>query len=159
MDEHAPSATPGFELGNLLLIVVGAHLRAEVADRPLAYRLSQRVKKWLKAHDDRMNVSLMPVVCSDIWYVNQRDLQSLPTVSVGGPEVNALSAYFANKLPTAWVRDNHMLVQLDPEYVDLRVCVWGADHRLTVAAVDVFCEQYLEGYLRAVATQVEPTEG
>lgn len=49
-----------------------------------------------------------------------------------------------------------MIIQLDPEFVDLRVCVWGMNHELTIAALDHFVAKYLDGYLRAVATQVEP---
>ncbi|NJL31506.1 MAG: hypothetical protein HC898_07695 [Phycisphaerales bacterium] len=144
------------ELSNLLLIVVGAHLRAEIADRPLAYRLSDTIANWLGRRSPKLNVRFAPVVCSDIWYMNQAQLQRRPTISVGGPGSTALSAYYAQKLSPAVVSDNQMIIQLDPEYVDLRVCVWGMNHQLTVAAMDHFVQQYLDGYLRAVATQVEP---
>lgn len=147
------------DVSHLLLIVVGAHLRAEMADRPIAYRLRTRINQWIRRHEEDMNVSPVPVVCSDIWYVNQQALQQRPTISIGGPGVNALSAYFSNKLSPALVHDNHMVIQLDPEFVDLRVCVWGMDHAQTVEAVDVFAQKYFDGYLRAVATQVEPHEG
>ena len=158
MVEETPEVDAGVGVSNLLLIVVGAHLRAEVADRPLAYRLCDRIETWLEEHAPDMNVRLAPVVCSDIWYVNQQPLQKRPTVSLGGPGVNALSAYYANKLSSALVHDNQMVIQLDPEYVDLRVCVWGMDHEQTVHALDVFDAKYLDGYLRAAVTQVEPQE-
>ena len=77
-------------------------------------------------------------------------------LSVGGPGVNALSAYYAQKVPAAVLRENKMIVQLDPEFVDLRVCIWGVNHRLTVEAMDLFIDRYLDDYLRAIATQVEP---
>ncbi|MEE9211689.1 MAG: hypothetical protein V3U29_03450 [Phycisphaeraceae bacterium] len=109
------------ETTDLLLIVVGAHLRAEVADRPLAYRLRQHIADWLRAQDASLNIRLGPIVCSDVWYLNQETLQQLPTISLGGSGVNALSAYYAQKLASAMVRDNQMVIQLDPEYVDLRV--------------------------------------
>ena len=82
-----------------MLIVVGAHLRAEVADRPLAYRLRERIHAWLEKFGTGMNVPIMPVVCTDIWYMNQEPLQNRPTISLGGPGVNALSAYYGQKLP------------------------------------------------------------
>jgi hypothetical protein len=150
---------PETEPAHLLLIVVGAHLRAEVGDRPLAYRLAEHIHQWLRRQRGQLNVPLAPVVCSDIWYMNQEALQKQPTISVGGPGVNALSAFFSQKLKSGFVRENEILIQLDPEFVDLRVCVWGMDHQLTVQAVDLFMEKYLDGYLRAVATQVEPQEG
>jgi len=158
MIEETPEVHAGVDVSKLLLIVVGAHLRAEMADRPLAYRLSDRIEDWLEEHALDMNIRLTPVVCSDIWYVNQQALQNRPTVSLGGPGVNALSAYYANKLSSALVHDNQMVIQLDPEYVDLRVCVWGMDHEQTVHALDMFDAKYLDGYLRAAVTQVEPQE-
>ena len=141
---------------HMLLIVVGAHMRAEVADRPLAYGLRQRIHEWFDQRAGEINVAVRCVVCSDIWYVNQPDLARHPTISLGGPGVNALSAYFAQKLARAFVRDNQMIIQLDPEFVDLRVCIWGMNHELTVEALELFNHRYLEGYLRAVVTQVEP---
>ena len=141
---------------NTLLIVVGAHLRAEVADRPLGYELQQRVNEWLEEHQEQMNVSIDVIVCSDIWYLNNEQLQQCPTISIGGPGVNALSAYFAQNLKHDTGQEQQVLIQIDPEYTDLRVCIWGTNHELTVKGLDLFNRQYLEGYLRAVVTQVEP---
>jgi len=146
------------EIENLLLIVVGAHLRAEVGDRPLAYQLCDRIGNWIDQNESTLNVEFVPVVCCDILYVNQPPLQARPTISVGGPGVNALRAYWwsQDKLTPALVSDDRYVVQLDPEFVDLRACVWGMDHELTVEVIELFCERYLDGYLKAVATQVEP---
>ena len=141
---------------NTLLIVVGAHLRAEVADRPLGYELQQRVNEWLEEHQEQMNVSIDVIVCSDIWYLNNEQLQQCPTISIGGPGVNALSAYFAQNLKHDTGQEQQVLIQIDPEYTDLRVCIWGTNHELTVKGLDLFNRQYLDGYLRAVVTQVEP---
>jgi hypothetical protein len=141
---------------HLLLIVTGAHLRAEMADRPLAYALQQGVVRWLDTHRESLSIEIVPVVCCDIWFINQEQLHARPTICVGGPGVNALSAFMAQKLKVAYVRDERLMVQLDPEFVDLRACVWGMDHETTVEAVQIFTERYLDGYLRAVATQIEP---
>lgn len=143
---------------SLLLIVVGSHLRAEVADRPLAYRLRERIGAWLEKFAAEVDPPVLPVVCGDIWYVNQEALQHRPTISLGGPGVNALSAYFNDKLPSGVVRDEQMVIQLDPEFVDLRVAIWGMNHQQTVDALELFVRDYMDGYLRAVATQVEPKE-
>lgn len=158
MADESQSPSPA-GAGNLILIVVGAHLRAEVADRPLAYRLRERVEAWLEKFGQHLNLPLVPIVCSDIWYLNQDELQRRPTISLGGPGVNALSAYYGDKLASAMIREKQMIIQLDPEFVDLRVCIWGMNHEYTVEAMDHFIRQYLDGYLRAVATQVEPQEG
>ena len=157
MDEKSP--TENLDAGRLLLIVVGAHLRAEVGDRPLAYRLAEAMRQWIDRQEGVLGIPLVPVVCCDIWYLNQETLQRWPTVSLGGPGVNALSAYFAQKLSPALMADDQLVIQLDPEFVDLRVCVWGRDHQRTVQATNHFIDTYLDKYLRAVATQVEPREG
>ncbi len=148
----------GDEHTHLLLLVVGSHLRAEEADRPLAYQLREHIRHWLKEHADVLNESIEPVVCSDIWYLNNERLQRRPTVCIGGPGVNALSAFFAQHLPQESNFDRQVVIQIDPDFTDLRVCLWGSDNELTKKGLDVFVNQYLDGYLRAVATQVEPKE-
>lgn len=145
-------------LDSLLLIVVGTHLRAEEADRPLAYRLLRRIERWLDRHADVLEGTIQPIVCSDVWYLNNEDLQQRPTISIGGPGVNALSAFFAQHLPEDADSERQVLIQIDPDFTDLRVCIWGTDHRLTVKGMELFFRQYLDNYLRAVATQVEPKE-
>ena len=157
MSEHHP-ARPDLSTANLLVIVVGAHLRAETADRPLAYRLRERINAWVEKHAATLDSKPYPIVCCDIWYMNQDDLMKRPTISIGGAGVNALTAYFVEKLPAAVARENQVFVQLDTEYVDLRVCIWGSNHELTVDALEHFDREYLDGYLRAVITQVEPQE-
>ena len=156
MADSSPEFDTSDDPANLLLIVVGAHLRAEMADRPLAYRLCERVRAWMEKFGSTIDPPVLPLVCSDIWYINDQDLQSRPTISIGGPGVNALSAYYHDKLKTAMARDDEYLIQLDAEYVDLRASIWGRNHDMTVEALDSFVSQYLDGYLRAVATQVEP---
>lgn len=159
MSEHPPIHRPDADAAaGLLLIVVGSHLRAEVADRPLAYRLRERIAAWLEKFAVDVDPPVLPVVCGDIWYVNQESLQHRPTISLGGPGVNALAAYFNDKLPSGVVRDEKMVIQLDPDYVDLRVSIWGMNHDLTVDALELFVRQYMSDYLKAVATQVEPME-
>ena len=156
MADHESEQGLALDTSSLLLIVVGAHLRAEIADRPLAYRLQERIQHWLESHRCDLGVEIQPVVCSDVWYVNQPALQRRPTISLGGPGVNALSAYYAQKLAAALIHDDQMMIQLDPEFVDLRASAWGVDHEKTVRVLDLFMSKYLDGYLRAVATQVEP---
>ena len=158
MAEDSSETQPTADPANLLLIVVGAHLRAEMADRPLAYRLSERIRAWLEKFGTTINPPVVPLVCSDIWFINDEDLQGRPVISLGGPGVNALSAHFHDKLNTAMAHDEEYLIQLDPEFVDLRASVWGRDHETTVDALEYFVSHYLDGYLRAVATQVEPKE-
>lgn len=146
------------DVSDAVLIVVGSHLRAETADRPLAYALVEEIRQWVQRHEKGLQAAIEPIVCSDIWYVNQQRLQSRPTVSLGGPGVNALTAYFAQKLDPSVLANEKMIIQLDPEFVDLRVCIWGMNHKWTEKALRLFSEHYLDTFLRAVATQVEPDE-
>ena len=131
----------------LLLIVVGAHLEAERADRPLGYRVQDDVLHWQQKTPEA--VPLAPMVCTDLWYLNASELMLRPTISVGRPEHNAVSAYFANRLPTALVIDRSLQVQLDPEFVTLQACVWGVDEPATRSGVDLFVQRYLDEFLRS----------
>lgn len=130
---------------NLIVIVTGSTLRAEACDRPLAYRLQKLIRKRMAKE-----VYLRPVVVSDIWYLNSESLQQQPTISIGGPGVNAASQFFFAKLPTALGIDGLLLIQMDVALEDHRCCLWGLDHRKTVEALKVFAgcgylDQFLEG--------------
>lgn len=145
-------ASHPIDLDRLVLIVVGAHLRAESGDRPLAYRLRQAILEWRAGADEaRFDV----LVCTDVWYVNNEELQLGPVVSVGGPGVNALSANLADKVPSAFVIDDELMVQVDLDFSDLRVVVWGMDHPSTIHAVEAFIERYLDAYLAQVVLTME----
>lgn len=145
MPEAARLDPASIEPSRLLLIVTGAHLRAEANDRPLAYRLRDEALGRLerRPHDERLGV----LVCSDIWYLNNDDLRACPTVSVGAPGVNALGAYLADKLPSAFAVEGVLSVQLDTDFVDLLASCWGHDASSSRAAVDAFAERYLDVFL------------
>lgn len=147
-----------------MILVAGAHLKAERHDRPLCYALQRCLAASLagcpngleppdvEAHpmDPHAEVSGEIIVCSDIWWLNHSDLHGLPTVSVGGPGVNAASAYLCQRLPTALSIEDRLAVQVDLDFYDLRVALWGVDHAQTAVAVDLFREKYLDGYVGAV---------
>lgn len=157
---------PDVEEVNALLIVVGSHLRAEERDRPLAYGLKERIEHWRDQHADQLDVPLTPLVCTDLWYLNHADLQRRPTICVGGPGVNALAAINANQSddddtsveyePETEPLEPRVTIMIDPDFTHLRVGVWGTDTSLTEKGIQLFCDRYLDGYLRACVTQVEP---
>jgi len=151
--EHVPS---GEDQALALLIVTGSHLRAEAADRPLAYRVQQAIHSWIQTHGQLLGTAIDPIVCGDIWYLNHDALRTRPTICIGGPGVNALSQYYAQTLPEHDPTKPQVVIQIDPEFTDLRVIIWGTNHALTVQGVDLFIEDYLDDFLQAVATQVEP---
>jgi hypothetical protein len=131
---------------SILLIVTGAHLDAEAHDRPVAYRLREVIRERLAALGDG---PLQPLVCSDLWYLNNEPLRARPTISIGAPAVNALSAFLAGRLPSVFTIDDRLIVQADLEMIDLAACCWGADHASTAAAAEAFTVRYLEDFLRA----------
>lgn len=150
-------AVPG-ESDHLLLIVTGTCLQAENIDRPLAYQLRTQIFTKLKKFGVMLNTRTWPVVCSDIHYMNNEALQMRPTVSIGGTSVNALSVYYRDKLTVAEERKGSFCILLDPEFTDLRVCLLAENDRHTPIVIKLFCQKYLDAYLRAVVTQVEPQD-
>ncbi|HNB59633.1 MAG TPA: hypothetical protein PL072_01975 [Phycisphaerales bacterium] len=148
-DEFADEGTE-IDVDALVLIVVGAHPKAEMFDRTIAYRLRQRMIGWL---DQRFPTGgprpLLPLVCSDVWYLNDQSLRERPAVAVGGPGVNALSAYLADKLPSAFVIDDVLMVQMDLEQHQNIACCWGLSPSDTSSAVDVFTDRYLDAFMRS----------
>lgn len=160
---------PDVDETNAVLIVVGSHLRAEECDRPLAYGLKTRIEHWRDMHAEQLGVPLTPLVCTDLWYLNHTDLQRRPTICLGGPGVNALQAINANQSdegepggadPDPEVEPSgaepRVTIIIDPDFMHLRVGVWGTDTELTEKGLQLFCDRYLDAYLRACVTQVEP---
>lgn len=157
MPDNLPTRSDEFEIVNALFIVVGAHLRGEIEHRPLAYELQELIDRWLSRHDAKIHDAFEPIVCCDIWYVNHPRLQLRPTVSIGQPSCNALSAYLEDRLPQSRLaEDVAFSLRLDEDLVDLRVGLWGTDDEQTAAACNLFQRRWLDAYLRAVVTQVEP---
>lgn len=138
----------------LICIIVGIQLRAELGDRPLAYRIEQEVRTRLEAALGKPTEGepprLAPVVLSDVYYLNSDELQARPAISVGGPGMNALSAMLVDKLPTAVAVENTLVIQMDLDMNDKRCAVWGMDHLETVRAVDLFVSKYLDAFVAGV---------
>ncbi len=131
---------PNDPLRSAIFLVTGSDLVAEQKDRPLAY--------FLKTHVDRyggQEKSRCGIVVSDLWYLANEQVQSYPTISVGGPAVNNLSRQYWHRLPVALAVDNVFVIQEDVTGEDLRAAVWGMDFETTREAVQTF---YQKGYLR-----------
>jgi hypothetical protein len=138
----------------LIWIVTGIQLNAELGDRPLAYRIEQETRRRLEgllSAPAGEPPRLVPVVVSDVYYLNSDEAQSGPTISVGGPGMNAVSAALANQLPQAVTIENTLVVQMDLEMHDHRCAVWGMNHLDTVRAVDLFITKgYLETFVKGL---------
>ena len=140
-DPHVRELDPAL----LLLIVVGARLEAELTDRALGYRLREQILRWQERAEGP--VSLRPVLCTDLWYLNTQALRLRPTIALGSPDDNAATAYLAARIPTALIVEDCYRIQLDPELIDLNACLWGTSPETTATALDCFSQRYLPQYL------------
>ena len=137
---------------SLLLIVVGSSIAAELRDRPLAYRLREHVLDRLETREQEFGDAappLVPVVCTDLWYLNATEADGRPAITLGDPNVNAATALFSNRLPTAFVIEGSLRVHIDLEFLDLRAAIWGISAAATASAIDLFLERYLDEFLSA----------
>jgi hypothetical protein len=133
----------------LAVIVTGSHALAELFDRPLAYRLRERLVRAL-TDDEAIDADHRVLVCSDIWYLNQAPLRALPTISVGNPNVNALAAYYAPRLSSVLTVEGVFMVQLDASGPAPLASCWGIDPPSTAAAVESFEKRLLDRFVAAV---------
>lgn len=142
---------PDVDVQRLILIVTGVQLNAELGDRPLAYRVKDEMASAIArlTPPEAGDPPLVPVVVSDVYYLNSEPLQTRPTLSLGGPGVNALSAMLVDKLPTAVAIENVLVIQMDLDMNDARAAVWGMNHLDTVRAVELFvARKYLDLFVR-----------
>jgi hypothetical protein len=142
----------------MLLIVTGSVLRAEELDRPLAYYLKQRVESYLDAHEPSLGPFEVRVV-ADFRWIHDELLQELPTISVGGPGVNALSQRWLKEVPLSLAVDERYYLQMDPDLEEPRASIWGMDNTTTQIAVSVFAERFLPRFLdHCAALPLNPSE-
>ncbi len=138
----------------LLPIVVGAHLEAEIRDRSLAEALRWTIDAWCERQEE--DDLLDPVVCTDLWYLNTSELMLQPTIVIGDPAWNAASAYFATRVPSAMIIDEAFRIHVDPEFVDLKACLWGTERATTQNALETFTERYLRQFLASSNGLADP---
>ena len=143
------------DIDRLIWVITGVQLRAELGDRPLAYRIEQEIRDILARALGPAAAGepprLVPAVISDVYYLNSEPAQTRPLVSVGGPAMNAVSASLVGELPTAVAIEDVLVVQMDLEMKDPRCAVWGMNHLDTVRAVELFVSKgYLETFVQGV---------
>ena len=144
-----------FEIDALAPVVVGVQPHAEMWHRPLAYRMRDQILHWQETFCD--DPVLIPVVISDVWYVNHRAYESRPVISIGEPRVNALTAFLTDKLPVAAAEEEQYLVQIQDSFQVARACLWGNQPNRTQDAVDVFLDRFLDDWMRRVIEVQEAT--
>jgi hypothetical protein len=139
----------------LIAIVTGIQLKAELGDRPLAYRIEQAVREHLAAALPKPS----PASCR----ASRRPSSATSTTSTATSSrparrsasaargMNAVSATLVEKLPTAVAIENTLVIQMDLEGDDPRCAVWGMNHLDTVRAVETFLAKgYLETFLQGI---------
>lgn len=134
---------------DLLPIVVGIHLDAEVYDRPLALRLVDAIRRWQHAYCD--SPICRPTVVSDALYLSDESMQRLPVISLGHARVNALSAALIERLPVVYSRHGRLAIQSDLMGEPTRLCAWAAHREDGIEAVDRLIDVELDDFLESVA--------
>lgn len=119
-----------------------------MSDRPLAYRLAEKLRAELTDTADPDDAPPTVVVCSDIWWLNNDALRTRPTISIGAPDVNALTAFLADKLPFVYSIEGQLGVQMDLDFVDPWSTIWGVSERMTAQALDAFEQKYLSHFAK-----------
>lgn len=143
----------------VLLIVSGSTLRAEEMDRPLAYYLKQRIEQVLReaAAAGRHGLEDYVVrVVADFRWIHDEPLQGLPTISLGGPGVNALAHRWLEDVPVSLAVSERYFIQMDPDLAEPRASIWGMDNATTQIAVSVFVDRFLPRFLDRCATLTVP---
>jgi hypothetical protein len=149
----------------VLLIVTGSTLRAEEMDRPLAYYLKQRIEQALVEAVAKGRHGLdgyVVRVVADFRWIHDEPLQGLPTISLGGPGVNALAHRWLEEVPVSLAFSERYFIQMDPDLAEPRASVWGMDNATTQIAVSVFVDRFLPRFLDRCATitaHLTPPEG
>lgn len=136
------------EPNHVLPIVVGAHLCAEVGDRTRGNQVKDAIIRWMK--ENNINDPPWPLVCSDLWYLNQIELKTQPTICIGHPEINAATAAISVRLQTAAFVDDSYRIQLDPEFIECTCCLWGVNDANTQLAVEAFIADFLPALLGSI---------
>jgi len=134
----------------LLLIVTGSTLKAEEMDRPLAYYLKQQVD----LASGRLDLAFKTLVLADFRWMDDEDLQVLPTISVGGPGVNHLAHSWFEEVPFSLAVDEQYCIQMDPDLAEPRASIWGMDNATTQIAVSVFIGRFLARFLERASAYI-----
>lgn len=134
-----------------LAIVVGAHPAAEISDRPIAAALAATLANlWTQACGTPPAPGQILVI-TDMWYVNDPSLRTLPTIAIGPPEHNAFTAYLADKLPSVHVIDGQLIVQAEVSFAAPVAACWGISGPLTWRAAEVFISKLADTFVAQAA--------
>jgi len=136
------------DINDTILIVVGSDIKPEEKDRPLAYWLQKKINESAGSGKNPFRKS---IVISDALYNSDKIIQACPTISIGGPGVNAIANEWIKTLPVYICEDNQYYIQYDTNSQKKRVSIWGMDQQTTSGALNIFVESgLLREYLKSV---------
>lgn len=127
----------------LVLVVVGARLEAEVEDRPIAHDVARRMGDLFDAAVAGPPGTVLVTPVTDLWYMHQESLRSLPVVSIGPPEHNALTAWLADKLPSVAAAEGQWVVQMR----DGAAACWGTRRAGTARAARILLDDWADDFV------------
>ncbi len=136
------------DVNQTILIIVGIDIKPEEIDRPLAYKLKDAFESssYFGNHPFRKCL-----VITDALYKHDKIIQVCPTVAIGGPGVNSVAAEFVEKLHFYLSQENRYFIQLDKEFSDPKISIWGMDRKATEEALDTFVMNgILEDFLKSI---------
>ncbi len=130
------------DINETILIVVGSELVPEEKDRPLAYRLKERIDSKGCSTYQRA------IVVSDRWYLDNDMFHICPTIIIGGPGVNYASAEFYKDTPVVWSEGDNAFLQVTEEDTPNHALLWGMDQAGSEQAINHFVEgKFLDHFL------------
>jgi hypothetical protein len=136
------------DVNQTVLIVVGMDIGPEEADRPLAYKLKTAIESTSYFGDHPFRKCL---VISDALYEHDKLIQVCPTISIGGPGANALAGKLVEELPVYLSKNNKYFIQLNRDFKDQKIAIWGMDRNSTAKAIDTFMANgILKDFLKAI---------
>jgi hypothetical protein len=136
------------DVNQTILIVVGIDIKPEEMDRPLAYRIKTAFESSPHFGDHPFRKCL---VITDALYRHDKIIQVCPTVAIGGPGVNSVAAEFVEKLPVYLSCENRYFIQLDKDFSEPKISIWGMDRKDTEEALEIFISNgILDDFLKAI---------
>jgi hypothetical protein len=113
------------DVNQTVLIVVGMDIGPEEADRPLAYKLKTAIESTSYFGDHPFRKCL---VISD-----------------------ALAGKLVEELPVYLSKNNKYFIQLNRDFKDQKIAIWGMDRNSTAKAIDTFMANgILKDFLKAI---------
>lgn len=121
-----------------VVVVIGGTGEDDSGDRPIAEVLRREIDGRADGQAYRR-----AVVLTDAEFLDSPGLHRNPTITIGGPGVNAVAQRLVAELPTMWQHEDRSFVQAELEE-SRRIAIWGMDRVCTAKAVEAFLQ---EGFL------------